>query len=74
MMAIFPVFIHVKEKTDKELLDEMKREAKWRKLMEEEEARMRRAKLEEKNRKEEERRKKEKEANDAWEELRHKDE
>lgn len=32
----FPIFIYVREKSDKELREEMERDAKWARLMEEE--------------------------------------
>lgn len=56
---IVPIFIHVKEKSDKEIREEMARERRWRELMEaEEEAKKRREReaLEEKRRKEREER------------------
>ena len=58
-MAIVPIFIHIKEKSDKELREEMKRDARWNKLMREEEER-------ERQRKEEEKRLMEKKANEWW--------
>lgn len=57
-MIVIPIFIHVHEKSDKELREEMKREARWHKLMEEDEKRKREREYQEKLRKEEEKRKK----------------
>ena len=65
-MAIVPIFIHIKEKSDKELREEMKRDARWNKLMREEEERERQRKEEEKRKKEEEKRLMEKKANEWW--------
>ena len=66
---IVPIFIHVREKSDKELREEMEIEARWDKLMREEEERERRRKEEEKRRKEEEKRRKEQEDNEWWWDL-----
>ena len=38
---IIPIFIHIKEKSEKELREEMEREARWHKMVEEDEARQR---------------------------------
>lgn len=38
---ILPIFIHIKEKSEKELREEMEREARWCKMIEEDEARQR---------------------------------
>ena len=43
-----PIFIHIKEKSDKEIREEMARESKWRKMIEEDDARRRARKREEK--------------------------
>lgn len=62
---IVPIFIHIHEKSDKELLEEMKRESEWRKMMEQEERRERERKEREaraKREMEEERRRREEEA------------
>ena len=50
-MAIIPIFIHIHEKSDKELREEWARDARWRKMMEEEEARERHRKWVEEERK-----------------------
>lgn len=73
-MGIIFLPIYVREKSDKELREEMAREAKWRKLMEEDEARLRAREREAKERKRAEKERKEKEANDAYEAIRLKDE
>ena len=65
-MIVIPIFIHVHEKSDKELREEMKREARWHKLIEEEERREREREYQEKLRKEEEKRKKQKELEDEY--------
>ena len=54
-MTMIPIFIHIKEKSDKELREEMKQEARWRKIMEEDEAREARRAEEERLRAEERR-------------------
>lgn len=73
-MTIIFLPIYIREKSDKELHEEIEREAKWRKLMEEDEARLRAREREAKERKLAEKERKEKEANDAYEALRRKDE
>lgn len=40
-MGIIPIFIHVRERSNKEILADIKREAKWRELIEEDERRKR---------------------------------
>ena len=65
-MAIVPIFIHIREKSDKELREEMERDARWNKMMREEEERERQRKREEEERKLEEKRRKEREANEWW--------
>ena len=65
-MAIIPIFIHVHDKSDKEILEEIKRDARWEKMMREEEERERRRKEEEKRKKREEKQTKEKEFNHWW--------
>lgn len=74
MIVPVPIFIYKKEKSDKELREEMAREARWRKLIEEDEARRRAREREEKEKKRTERELKEKQANEAYEALRRKDE
>ena len=66
---IIPIFIPVKEKSDKELREEMALDARWNKLMREEVEREQKRKEEEKQRKEEEKRRKEREDNKWWQEL-----
>lgn len=36
-MAIVPIFIHIREKSDKELREEMERDARWNEMMRKEE-------------------------------------
>ena len=60
-MPIIPIFIYIHEKSDKELREEMEREARWNKLIEEDERRRRERERQEKLRKEEEKRKKQEE-------------
>lgn len=50
-MAIIPIFIHIHEKSDKEIREEMERERRWQKLMEAEEEERRRRKYEKEMRK-----------------------
>ena len=71
---IVPIFIHVKEKSDKEIIEEMARERRWKELMEKEEEAKRRSRHEAEQRKIEEKRRKEKELNDWYFNLRYTDE
>lgn len=73
-MTLIFLPIYIREKSDKELREEIAREARWRRLMEEEEARKRERERKEIERKMAEKRRKEKESNDVYEALRRKDE
>lgn len=50
-MAIIPIFIHVHEKSDKEIREEMELDARWKKMMDEEREKERLCKEKEKRRK-----------------------
>ena len=63
---IIPIFIYVREKSSEELREEMKRDARWNKMMREEEERERRRIAQEKRKKQEEKDRKERENNERW--------
>jgi len=52
-MTIIPIFIPIREKSDKELREEMERDARWNKMMEKEKEKERQRKLAEERKKRE---------------------
>lgn len=62
---MIPIFIYVREKSDRELREEMKRDAAW----EENERRRKERERQEKIRKENEKKKREKELNDEYDRM-----
>lgn len=73
-MAIVPIFIHVRERSAKEIHEEYERERRWKRLMEEEEAKKRAAVEAEKRRKLEAKLEAERKADEEWRELMYCDE
>lgn len=71
---LIPIFIHIKEKSDEEIREEMAREAKWRKMIEEDDARRRAREREEREKEEYEKEKRKRVISEEYEQLRHRDE
>lgn len=66
MIVPIPIFIHVREKSDKELREEMKRDAEFRRACEEDDRRRKEREEAEKRKKAEEAERKRKAAEDAY--------
>lgn len=71
-MAIIPIFIHVRKKSDKELREEMEIDRRWRRMMDAEREERERQKRIQKVRKMVERRDREKKMNEEYEKARDK--
>lgn len=69
---IVPIFIHTHERSDKEIREEMERNARWEKMMREEEEMAERRKREEKERKRREKEERIRRFNEEYEEDRRK--
>lgn len=69
-----PIIIHIKEKSDKEIREEMARERRWRELMEKKDQEKKRRIEEAERKKLEEKQRKEKELDEWWFDLVHSNE